>query len=380
MNFNRKIILISAILLVIAATAISRMNNVKYSLDNIIKIDGLSETAVVSVSVREADTGKIVYEKDSKLLLHPASTLKAFTCPVIIDALGEDYVVKTGLYRENKNLYLKLTGDPLLTTGDLIELFKNAGDASQLVIDDSAIDDIYWGVGWMWDDSSNPLMPKISAYNVDHNLSLVNDEIVPVEDPKEYFLSWIKFKGSISAGEVPAEAELIAEVSHTLKEEIENINKNSDNLASETLFKLAGQGTTSGGLLLFREFYSKLGADTSGLLVVDASGVSHNDLTSTDWMSLALFKLYNKTEFVNYRETLAFPGQEGTLQDRLTALSGKLWAKTGTLAGISGIAGYIEAKTGKTYCFAILIQNYKGDSKRAEVLQDALLTQLSEII
>ena len=37
------------------------------------------------------------------------------------------------------------------------------------------------------------------------------------------------------------------------------INKNSNNLAAETLFKLATDGTTKGGLKAFDEFYTKLG-------------------------------------------------------------------------------------------------------------------------
>ena len=32
------------------------------------------------------------------------------------------------------------------------------------------MDGIEWGVGWMWDNDTNPLMPKYSAFNLDQNL------------------------------------------------------------------------------------------------------------------------------------------------------------------------------------------------------------------
>ena len=32
-------------------------------------------------------------------------------------------------------------------------------------------DNVEWGVGWMWDDGTNRLMPKFSAYNLDGNIA-----------------------------------------------------------------------------------------------------------------------------------------------------------------------------------------------------------------
>lgn len=350
-------------------------------IDRVINNDELSKTAVISVSVRDANSGKIIYERDGNLLLHPASTLKAFISPVILKYLGADNSVKTSLYKDNKGLYLKLCGDPLLTQDDLKALFKDANH-NVLTIDDSAIDDVEWGVGWMWDDESNPLMPKISAYNVNHNLAILDNKVIPVKSPKENFLSLLNFNGRVKTSKVPENAVLVSEISRSVKEQIENINKNSDNLAAETLFKLAGSrykggtGTTEAGIEAFMDFYTSLGADPSEQLIIDASGVSHNNLVQANWMTLALHKLFNTPEFKDYPETLAKPGENGTLQNRLTHLSGNLWAKTGSLAGISGITGYMRTKRGKTYTFAILIQNVKGDLTTAKQFEDSILNEL----
>lgn len=369
------------ILLTFLAVSLSLLASgcLSHPIDKTIDGSPLCKTAVVSVSIRELETGKIFYERDADLLLHPASTLKAFTTPVMMRYLGMDYRVATGLYKHNNNYYLKLSGDPLLTSSKLTELFKNIEIKTPIIIDDNIIDDIYWGVGWMWDDKDNPHMPKISAYNINRNLqvekSTYNAILKPVDDPRQNFLDHLN--KPVKNGKLPPEAVLVSEISHGLIEEIENINQNSDNLAAETLLKHIG-GSTYSGLESFREFHKAIGADPYEQLIVDGSGVSHNNLVQTGWMSLALSKLYNTPEFEAYKNTLAQPGQKGTLQYRLTELSGRLWAKTGTLAGISGVAGYLEANSGKQYCFAILVQNYKGSSANAERLEDEILNVMAE--
>jgi len=367
--------------------------------------------------------------------------------------LGKNNDIKTSLYKFKNNIYIKLSGDPFLTGEDLFNLFKMAKFRglseinSYIVIDDSAIDDIPWGTGWMWDDDNNALMPKYNSYNLDHNLvkvkviptkennkpnvsvipyyplKIINNSLtsnnnnltiekhswqnpdnlyitgivsslqerdVSVEFPEKYFMFRLKqilnanninYK-TIVKGKIPAQAVLIGEIKHNLLEEVSKINKNSDNLAAETLFKLSGGkysgkvGTTEHGLKAFNEFYSKLDADPSELFIVDASGVSHNDLIETNWMTLAFSKLYNKPDIDIYLHTLAIPGEAGTLSNRLKDLSGVLWAKTGTHAGISGICGYLRTNSGRIYSFAILVQNFKGTSLAAKKLEDDILKSL----
>ncbi len=426
------------------------------SLDRIISTDSLGKTAVVSVSVREAESGNVVYERNSSLLLHPASTLKAFTTPVMLKYLGAGARIKTGLYKHKDNFYLKLSGDPLLTRKKLSGLFKTLKTQGidrvkgPLIIDDSAIDDIPWGTGWMWDDENNPYMPKFNAYNLDNNLvkvkvtpakpgsaprvslepyfpvRIINTAItseknaltverqpwldpqaihvsgevasgtiktIPVGNPEKYFIYRLKqilkvndieFCGGIKKGILPLEAVLADEISHSVLDEISLVNQKSNNLAAETLFKLTGAkysgvtGTTGDGLKAFKQYYKDLGADTSELFIVDGSGVSHNDLIQTGWMSLALSKLYNRPGFEIYRNTLASPGFKNTLNGRFKNLPGKIWFKTGTLAGVSGLAGYLKTNSGKTYCFAVLIQNFKGSPINAKRLENRIIKELAQ--
>ena len=457
MNYKRTflIIITAAALLFLINYSGKAEFSLKNILDTAISKNNLSKTAVVSVSIRETESGELIYEEKGNLLLHPASTLKAFTTPVMLEHLGIDSKIRTGLYRYKNNFYLKLSGDPLLTKEDLVNLFKqvkNKGINSienPLIIDDSVIDDIPWGIGWMWDDENNPHMPKYNAYNLDNNLIKIkvapgeknirpvvavnpdfpvkifnqatlsekNDltierrpwqdpdiiyitgeiassvqKTIPVGNPEKHFIhrlrqaikeNGIDFSGRVQKGEVPTEAVLLEEITHTVLEEVTNINQKSNNLAAETLFKHAGGefsgsvGTTKDGVKAFKEFYTQLDADPEKLFIVDGSGVSHNDLMYTNWMTLALSKLYNWKDFGSYLKTLAVPDAENSLNGRFDDLSGKIWAKTGTLAGVSGLTGYLKTDSGKIYSFAILIQNYKGSSEKAKKLENKIIKILA---
>ena len=424
MNLKGKNLLISLMLL-ISSLFLSGYEPISFfnSIDQVIDKSKLSKNSIVSVSIREIKSEKIVYQREADLLLHPASTLKAITTPVILDVLGNNYKISTGIYKDNKgNIYLKLSGDPQLNPEELFKLisdFKSKGYnriKGSLFIDDTAIDDIPWGVGWMWDDENNPYMPKFNSYNINRNsitvkitpsklnqkpkveispyypvkivnnaitsnknnifverkvwkdletiyidgiISAATEKILPVGSPENLFKyqltkalkeNKIRFSGYYKKAKLPDNAVLINEISNNLIDEIKITNKQSDNLAAETLFKLAGakfvgkEGSTENGIKAFNDFYSKIGLDTSEVSIVDASGVSQNDLVTANWVTSALVKLSKNNNFEAYKNTLAIPLETGTLQNRLRELSGsaseakvRLYAKTGTNAGISAI-------------------------------------------
>ena len=123
-----------------------------------------------------------MFSMNEKAPMLPASTLKIITSSAAVDTLGADYKYETKLYKStNNDLYLKLSGDPLLESSDLDKLIESANSKSivpkTFYVDDSAFDKTEWGEGWQWDDSLNPLMPKFSSYNINKNLLKV--EVTP---------------------------------------------------------------------------------------------------------------------------------------------------------------------------------------------------------
>jgi D-alanyl-D-alanine carboxypeptidase/D-alanyl-D-alanine-endopeptidase (penicillin-binding protein 4) len=77
-------------------------------------------------------------------------------------------------------------------------------------------------------------------------------------------------------------------------------------------------------------------------------------------------------------QSLASSGElEGSLHARLTVppYRGNVFAKTGTVEGVSALSGYAKALSGKLYAFSILL-NRSHDIYRAHQDQDRIVMAL----
>lgn len=164
-----------AILLVISLLA-GTLTVSASSLDTTIKKTYLDKTSTIAVSVKDTQTGKVVYEYNQNKLLNPASIQKIFTLRSAYKELGKDYTFNTTAYTDaQNNLYIKLGADPSLTTEKLVNLFKQIKEQNpekmfnDIVLDPTIIDNKQWGIGWMWDDDTSKLLPKYSPYSINEN-------------------------------------------------------------------------------------------------------------------------------------------------------------------------------------------------------------------
>ncbi len=82
----------------------------------------------------------------------------------------------------------------------------------------------------------------------------------------------------------------------------------------------------------------------------DGSGLARGD-RATCAVLVETLNLANTPKFTTIRDSLAVAGERGTLATRLrgTPLQGKLVAKTGSLSGVSGLAGYVNVKQPMTF-------------------------------
>lgn len=170
----------------------------------------------------------------------------------------------------------------------------------------------------------------------------------------------------------------VAETVHPISIAIDDVLKNSNNMVMETIMKLAGgkyygnaysmTGTDELGVKLFKIHCEKKGLDTSSIRLVDASGVSKNNLVDADFVTEYLVKFKDN----NTLKRLPKPG-EGTLKERMNVLQDNLQAKTGTLADISSIAGYVTAKSGQKYAFCIIINDPKSTNSDKKALEDYII-------
>jgi D-alanyl-D-alanine carboxypeptidase/D-alanyl-D-alanine-endopeptidase (penicillin-binding protein 4) len=106
--------------------------------------------------------------------------------------------------------------------------------------------------------------------------------------------------------------------------------------------------------------------------MVDGSGLSRDNRAPCSLL-LATLELAQTPRFASIREGLSIAGERGTLATRFrgTPLRGKLVAKTGSLSGVSGLAGYMAVKT--PIEFSLLLNGDFGESagvaRREQVAQ-----------
>lgn len=421
----------------------------KLDLDSTVKNSNINKTAIIAVSVKNAKTGEVEYEYNQDKLLHPASVLKLITLPVSLDALTPNYTFETKFALDNNNnLFIKLSADPALTSTQLKQAVNciPQKELNNLYIDDKVLDRYEWGIGWMWDDETNPRMAKISPYNLNQNIlnvkvtpttpkqqaqitslatgtatvmnmvttgsknelfvyrqNSISPNIVyiygtvstpqlvkiPIGNPERFFLT--NLTGQMKSRNIthippqinayPADLKPFYTIQNSITDTLPKILKESDNFYAETLFKTAGgvkakgQGTFDNSLKMFESYYKKLGLDTNKVLLADGSGVSRNNLFSTDWISEALYKIQKDKNFALIKENMAYP-TTGTLKNRLADYSDKFRAKTGTLANTSTIAGYLTDKNGDEHIVTIFVANFIDEPKTARELQDKIITAI----
>ena len=94
----------------------------------------------------------------------------------------------------------------------------------------------------------------------------------------------------------------------------------------------------------------------------------------TPWfLAKRLSHLYERKDWSQFVRSLPHGGQSGTsLRRRLKDLGDNVLAKTGTIRGVSGLAGYIRAKSGKVLTFAVLVNDRRWTPSKSRDLQDAI--------
>lgn len=140
-------------------------------IDKLIKDFDLNSKAQLGIYIKNADNDKVIYKKHENEFLNPASTLKVLTFGASLYVLGEDFDFETALFEDNKDLYIKLSGDTKLTYQDLKKLLSNlkTKDYDNIYIDNSIFEDEKYPSSWFEEDKF-PNQRTISPYIIDNNL------------------------------------------------------------------------------------------------------------------------------------------------------------------------------------------------------------------
>ncbi|MBL8880934.1 MAG: D-alanyl-D-alanine carboxypeptidase/D-alanyl-D-alanine-endopeptidase [Phycisphaerales bacterium] len=144
-------------------------------------------------------------------------------------------------------------------------------------------------------------------------------------------------------------------------------NTFSQNLFAECLIKslaarnsggflIGAPGTWQRGSEVVQATLRSMRLDTRGLEMRDGSGLSHSNRATAVQIVGVLQAMARHRAAEMWYESLAIGGEEGSMRRRFgnSPLEGRLRGKTGSIAGVSALAGYVERDDSSVVVFAVL--------------------------
>ena len=386
----RKIFLFLA--LAVALVVKAQDGSVSNKIDSLLNASELLKTSQMGMVVWDLTADSLLYERNGRQTLRPASTMKLLTAITALDRLGTDYVLSTKLCYtgtiENGvlrgNLICSGGMDPLFDHTDMqafVESVRTLGIDSItgfVGADRSFKDDKLLGEGWCWDDDNPVLSPLV--YN--------RKDVFVETFARQLMAAGVKGVMAQASGTVDMRGRetpyIICVRTHNIDQVLLRMMKDSDNLFAECLFyQLASSGghrpaTAKQSAALVKEEIERVGLNPANYRVADGSGLSLYNYVSAELLVRLLRHAYkNEAVFRHLLPSLPIAGWDGTLKNRMdqTAAFGNVKAKTGTLTGIISLAGYCTTANDHQLCFAIINQGVLSASQ-ARRLQDRICIEL----
>lgn len=349
----------------------------------------LFQTSQLGMYVYDLTEGRPLYTLNTTQRMRPASCQKLITSVSAYFYLGSAFQFTTQLCIAGRvsggvltgDVYVVGSMDPLLSRADVKQLaaaLRSEGISrvsGRLYVDLSMKDDLGYGWGWSWDDDYGPL----SALMV---------------DCKDQFASlWVAELGragiqlqnkSVQTKTYNGTGRAVAAVAHSIDEVMIPMLKKSENIFAECVFyqiaACGGQKAASRkhAQTKINSLITQLGLPADLYTVADGSGLSPYNYVTPELLVAILNYAYSQPGiFERLYADLPIAGVDGTLEKRMldTRAAGNVHAKTGTVTGVSSLAGYLTASNGHLLSFCILNQGV-SQSALGRAFQDQVCTYL----
>jgi len=394
-----------------AASAASELAGLQADLGHQLALAGPADGAYVY----DLTAHQALFTERAQTLRPPASVEKLYTATTALDLLGPDARLSTNVLGSGHlapggiwegNLYLHGGGDPTFGSSSFIDSHYGGQGAavSTLVTQLVRTDDIHHVIGDIEGDETSfdslrgepssdfgpdPFLEGTLS-GLAFNRGATGSQRGP-HAPAAYAAhellavlerDGVTIKGSSGAAPTPIGATQLAQVqSPTLTTLLGLMLPPSDNFFAETLIKdlgarFAGAGSTAAGAAVVRQTIgSLLGIHPH---VVDGSGLSEADKTSPYEVADLLVELAPTPVGAVLRGDLAVAGSTGTLSERMrdTGAAGRCQGKTGTLTGVSNLAGYCQARDGHLLAFALFTDGIA--TATAHTIQDHMTISIAD--
>ena len=314
------------------------------------------------------NSNEVVYQDGASKPRTPASVLKIISTSAIALTLDTSTVFKTAIYKTEKKGVFVIWGDndPWITSN---AKYRDANKRAYM-----------------------PALIK-AAFASDKSLKKINLIYKGVNNSDIlYAKRALKRKSSVAYKPISKNVEVeslitekIAEVSSPpLHKMIRFALLYSDNVLSQRLAMLAtgknGYPLTKTGLnKMANDKISELGVDTSGMVLMDGSGLSGQNRVSAVTVSQLLLKVKSEPKLKVIYDSLPISGESGTLIGRYHSTApqavGLVRAKTGSIRNTVSLAGFATSGD-KEYVFVVLADGV-GRTRR---LQDAARSAIDRML
>ncbi len=189
-----------------------------------------------------------------------------------------------------------------------------------------------------------------------------------------------KFSGNLKIQESPIGAtKILEQVSDPLGYVIRDINKWSNNLmARQLLLTIAAEktgvpATEAKGIAAITAWLVQKNLQFDELVVENGSGLSRIERISAQHLGQLLVSAYNGASMPEFMASLPILAQDGTVKKRLNGsqANSRAHLKTGSIDGVSAIAGYVLDRQNKRHVVVMLVNHARAGA--SQVAQDALI-------
>jgi serine-type D-Ala-D-Ala carboxypeptidase/endopeptidase (penicillin-binding protein 4) len=333
--------------------------------------------------VVDLDSGATLYSRAPDVPRMPASVNKLYTTSAVLERYGAEGQLDTEVLGDSHvddfgvvsgNLYLRGGGDPSFSraeTRGLARVLAGSGLTEvdgRVIGDESRFDSFRGGPASNFGVSS--WVGPLSGLPFNHGYTLAKRARFQRTPPlyaaqiftRELKRAGVTVRRAARAGVAPEGAVLLGEwASPRMSVLVRHTNRPSDNYMAETLLKalgadFGGAGTTAAGVRVAVAHAAEYGAEPT---MVDGSGLSRRNYTTPRDVVELLVGMDRGELAEPMLISLSVAGQSGTLADRMrgTAAQGRCRGKTGTLNGVSNLAGICRSRSGARTAFAVMMSN-----------------------
>ena len=189
-----------------------------------------------------------------------------------------------------------------------------------------------------------------------------------------------KIAGSWRSAQTPAGARVLAKSkSRPLFDALRMMNKHSNNIMARNIFLMLAKATgeppytTARARQALTDWFSGIGVEAAGMHVDNGSGLSRDSRISPRQFAAAMNYFVTHPYFPELVATMPILGVDGTVRKwlRRSKAAGDAHVKTGTLAGVRTLVGYVHPEDGRQLLFVAMI-DWRNTWASRRVLQELL--------